>query len=656
MAPTDTARGGGNEPLPPQNLEAEEYVLSAMMLSGNAIDACQTEVRPSDFYRETHGLIFRILTDLRSIGAAHDVVSLGDELDKRGRLQEIGGPERLREIASLTAATANTAHHARIIREAAQLRDLTTIGNRISRLGWERGADTDTLLQQARDLVAGLDERRNPTLLTTEPWWLFEQTANNEIPQIITGLWPEAAFGFISGPPKKGKTWVALAAAVSIATGQPLFNHWPIPQPRPVIYVALEGHRAAIRARIGAIARGMGINPDQKNALQNLHIIFKPRGINLADPTWANTLRQAAKTVDAAIIFIDVMRAAARIKENDQAEFSNLRHNLQPLTDDGRAIAMLHHNVKLSDISKERDPGERMSGSGAMYGALDVGIYIVGSDDNARNLLLKFDLRDLPTPPQLNVRLNGPDTITYRDMLTITTGGNTTEYDLTAPPEEIRDYIIQNGGELDATTICAYFEISRDTLDRRRQRLTNLGITYAGGRGKTTTTLTYTAPTNPDHTTPNHPVATATANTARAVFAGAAARTAQQSQNNAVTANTANPPLRSQESADLQDFSVTANTAPLKGESRPAATTPTPTTQPPTTTTYDQALHDLTTWAWRQDSPIATLLQKHPTLPTHHLTELEHIAQTLIEEHEFDEPQTPMGRTAPVETDPKEKQ
>lgn len=485
-------------PLPPQNLEAEEHVLCAIMNSKAAIDAVAPLLDPRDFYRESHGRIYRAVLELHTDGSQIDPLIVSDHLASRRLLTDVGGKERINELASLMLPSSNAAHHAQIVERMARFRDLVTVGNQISQLGWETG-DVDTSSTRAQQLVSGLEERTLSNEFTVETWHDFEQQAHDRIPTLIDRLWPEAAFGFIAAPPKKGKTWVALALSIAVATGRPLFGHFTVPQPRPVLYVALEGHRAALRARVGAIARGMGLNPDPASGdLQNLHWLYKPRGINLADQRWADRLRRAADKPQAALITVDVLRAGARIKENDQEQFTNLRHNLQPISDDGRSLAVLHHFVKLSEISKERDPGERMSGSGAMFGALDVGIYITGSNDHATKLRLDFDTRDIATPNHINITLDGEGTgenggYTYRDTATWSvTDEGPDEEDLKAAPLKVAVWLLtQPDYTATAAEIAYAFDCSDKTIARRHRGYEHAGITISARRGHPTTyTLT----------------------------------------------------------------------------------------------------------------------------------------------------------------------
>ena len=94
-------------PVPPQNLEAEESVLGAMMISPGAIGAVSEILDAGDFYRESHAKIYRAALALYAKGEPVDAITLTDELEERGELEDVGGRVRLHELAALVPATAN---------------------------------------------------------------------------------------------------------------------------------------------------------------------------------------------------------------------------------------------------------------------------------------------------------------------------------------------------------------------------------------------------------------------------------------------------------------------------------------------------------------------------------------------------------------------
>jgi replicative DNA helicase len=146
--------------IPPQNLEAEESVLGAMMLSPGAIGAVSEILDASDFYRESHAKIYRSALALYAKGEPVDAITLTDELEERSELQDVGGRVRLHELAALVPATANASHYARIVRETATLRGLIRAGGEIARLGWERPGEAGDLVDRAEQIVFDLSQQR----------------------------------------------------------------------------------------------------------------------------------------------------------------------------------------------------------------------------------------------------------------------------------------------------------------------------------------------------------------------------------------------------------------------------------------------------------------------------------------------------------------
>ena len=147
-------------PVPPQNLDAEESVLGAMMLSPGAIGAVSEILDAGDFYRESHAKIFRAALALYAKGEPVDAITLVDELEERGELEDAGGRTRIHELAALVPATANAGHYARIVREMATLRGLIRIGGEIAHLGWERPGETDDLVDRAEQILFELSQSR----------------------------------------------------------------------------------------------------------------------------------------------------------------------------------------------------------------------------------------------------------------------------------------------------------------------------------------------------------------------------------------------------------------------------------------------------------------------------------------------------------------
>jgi replicative DNA helicase len=149
--------------VPPQNLEAEESVLGAMMISPGAIGAVSEILDAADFYRESHAKIYRAALALYAKGEPVDAITLTDELEERGELDDVGGRVRLHELAALVPASSHAGHYAKIVRETATLRGLIRAGNDIARLGFDRPGETVELVDRAEQIVFDLSQQRVST-------------------------------------------------------------------------------------------------------------------------------------------------------------------------------------------------------------------------------------------------------------------------------------------------------------------------------------------------------------------------------------------------------------------------------------------------------------------------------------------------------------
>lgn len=251
-------------PLPPQNLDAEEYVLGAMMLSPHAVEACSEILTGRDFYRESHAKIFQACVDLYTIGDLVDAITVAHRLESLGELEAMGGKPRIHEIATLVPASSNAAHHARIVREHAIFRELTIAGERVQRLGWDRQIEgravpAGDLVEEAERLVFELSQvRRRGDFITAHQ--MMSETYNRltelaaggrdvigvptgfkDIDRVMSGLHPGNLI-VLAARPSMGKTALALCVAANV-----LLRSDP---PIPVALFTLEMSRWEVSQRL----------------------------------------------------------------------------------------------------------------------------------------------------------------------------------------------------------------------------------------------------------------------------------------------------------------------------------------------------------------------------------------------------------------------
>ena len=155
-----SSRGSRAARVPPHNLDAEESLLGAMLLSKDAIASAVEICGSDDFYKPAHGHVFEAVTSLYSNGEPADPVTVADELRRAGLLEAVGGPAILVTLQANTPATSNAARYARIVEEHALLRRLIGVAGEIAELGYEVPEDVAATVDRAESLVFEVAQRR----------------------------------------------------------------------------------------------------------------------------------------------------------------------------------------------------------------------------------------------------------------------------------------------------------------------------------------------------------------------------------------------------------------------------------------------------------------------------------------------------------------
>jgi replicative DNA helicase len=235
--PTAPRTEVGTDRTPPQNPEAEESVLGAMLISPGAMAAVVEVVRPSDFYKHSHGAVYKAAIELYSRGEPVDALTVADYLDKQGELEAVGGKVRIFELANLVPATANVSHWARIVRDLSTLRGLIETGQKISRIGWERNGETIDLVDEAERLIFELSQQRVTGEFTHVDQLLKESferitqlyeagvdvtgtpSGYRDIDRLTSGFQPGNLI-IIAARPSMGKSALALCMAANLGVRQ----------------------------------------------------------------------------------------------------------------------------------------------------------------------------------------------------------------------------------------------------------------------------------------------------------------------------------------------------------------------------------------------------------------------------------------------------
>lgn len=216
--------------VPPQNLEAEQSVLGAILLDNMAMAKAMEVVTEEDFYRGAHRKIFTAMLDLSESGEAIDQITLTEHLKRKGELEAVGGAAYLAELVAAVPSSANVRYHSKIVRDKALLRSLIGTSHDIISRGYEESSSVDELLEHAErsvfsiaegklgrsfielkqiikeslDLVDALSKRKER--ITGIPTGFYD------FDELTAGLQPSDLV-VIAGRPSMGKTSLALGMA-----------------------------------------------------------------------------------------------------------------------------------------------------------------------------------------------------------------------------------------------------------------------------------------------------------------------------------------------------------------------------------------------------------------------------------------------------------
>ena len=146
---SETAIDYGSRTMPHDDV-AEQSVLGGMLLSKDAIADVVESLRASDFYKPAHETIYEAILSLYGHGSPADVITVADELKKRGELTRVGGASYIHTLIASVPTAANAQYYAVIVKEHAIMRRLIEAGTKIAQLGYANETEVDTLVDQAQ--------------------------------------------------------------------------------------------------------------------------------------------------------------------------------------------------------------------------------------------------------------------------------------------------------------------------------------------------------------------------------------------------------------------------------------------------------------------------------------------------------------------------
>ncbi len=184
------------EKLPPHDIEAEEAVIGSLLVDPDAIFKIATFLVPEDFFDETNQVIYQACLSVHQRNEVVDQITVAHELMRQNRLEQIGGAAYLSHLISITPTPLYVEHYARIVSNAAAMRRLIAAAGQIAAIGYAAGADVESTLNKAIDILFQVGSKGAPTNLVLVRDILskyFEEVGQpplggKQIPHILTGF------------------------------------------------------------------------------------------------------------------------------------------------------------------------------------------------------------------------------------------------------------------------------------------------------------------------------------------------------------------------------------------------------------------------------------------------------------------------------------
>jgi len=361
------------ERVPPQNIDAEQSVLGAILIDKEAIYRVMKTLRPEDFYRESHRLIYEAMLYLNENGTPVDLITVSELLKQQGTLEKAGGVAYLASLAEMVPTSANVEFYTRIVEEKALLRTLIDLSTRIAAMGYDEGEEPEKLIAEAERMLMELGSRRvasaffsiKDILLNTFSHleYLYNNrgsitgvpTSFSDLDRLCSGLQP-SDFIILAGRPSMGKTSLGLCIAYNAALKHNI----------PVAIFSLEMSKEQLVQRILCAEarvdqhriRSGDLDEDDWRKLHETARVLAKAPIYI-DDTPALSVRQVrakARQLKAekglGLILIDYlqMMTGSRRSENRQQEISEISRSLKGLAKELNipvlALAQLSRSVE----------------------------------------------------------------------------------------------------------------------------------------------------------------------------------------------------------------------------------------------------------------------------------------------------------------------
>ncbi|MBO6177951.1 MAG: replicative DNA helicase [Selenomonadaceae bacterium] len=377
--------------MPPQNLEAEEAVLGAIMIKEEAFSTVSEILTPDDFYREANRLLYKTMQELFYEHEAIDIVTVIESLRKKKELEKVGGVTFVAAIANSVPTAANVSFHAKIVREKADLRRLIDAATIIASKAYNDEEDVADIMDDAEQKILAVARGHGGRDFTHVKTALLEavdrisynydhkggftglRTNFTQLDIITNGLQASDLI-LIAARPSMGKTAFVLNIAANVARADKVVAFFSLEMSKDQLVsrmIASEGSLDSQRLRTGDLQDGDWDNvvktADTLSKMQ-LYIDDTP-GISIMDLRGKARRLKAEAGLDLIIIdYLQLMQGRTASKgDNRQQEISEISRSLKALARELNvpviALSQLSRGVESRTVKRPMLSDLRESGS-----------------------------------------------------------------------------------------------------------------------------------------------------------------------------------------------------------------------------------------------------------------------------------------------------
>ena len=387
--------------LPPQNIEAEESILSAVLIDNHTLLDVLEILKPEDFYRSSHQKIFSAISDLFSRNEPVDLITLNNMLKEKGHLEEVGGATYLARLMDTAPLAVNAQHYAKIVHNKASLRRLIENANQIAKKCYEDHGDVDDVIDFAEKSIFEISGNKNKQsfyplsqLILTNIDALEERQGNkalvtgvpsgfSRLDNMTSGL-QNSELIILAARPSMGKTALALNiarnAAVDANIPVAIFSIEMSREQLSMRLLCSEARTDSARLRSGFFSREDWVNLTNAAEILSeapIYIDDSPDISAMAIRTKARRLKMDKGIGLVIIDYLQLMKTSATAERRD-LEISEISRSLKALAKELNVpvLALSQLNRKLEERHDKRPQLSDLRESGALEQDADVVAFI----------------------------------------------------------------------------------------------------------------------------------------------------------------------------------------------------------------------------------------------------------------------------------------